>query len=160
MMRTPYAELGETRERVAQGIEQEESQFFDLINAGMPRVERLLEQAGGTSGKTVPGREAFDLLGTHGFPPELTATLAEEQGLHFDWDGFHEARRQHEQASGAGQRTELFKQGPLEELKKTLDGSEYLGYEADSIDDATVVGLISGEQTWRPTRSTMPRSSA
>ncbi|MFH1924604.1 MAG: alanine--tRNA ligase [Planctomycetota bacterium] len=147
LMRNPYPELGETRERVGQGIEQEESQFFELINAGMPRVERLLEQTAGAPGKTVPGSEAFDLLQTHGFPPELTATLAEEQGLHFDWDGFHKARRRHEHASGAGQRTELFKQGPLDELKKTLHGTEYRGYEADSVDDATVVGLISGDQT-------------
>ncbi|OHB82123.1 MAG: alanine--tRNA ligase [Planctomycetes bacterium RBG_16_64_12] len=147
LMGNPYPELADTAHRVGQGIQQEESQFFDLINAGMPRVERLFHQVAGTPGKTVPGRDAFDLLQTHGFPPELTATLAAEQGFQFDWDGFHEARRKHEQASGAGQRIELFKQGPLDELKKTLAGTEFLGHETDSIDDATVVGLIAGDKT-------------
>ena len=44
LMKGPYPELQETVERVAQGLRNEESQFFEVINAGMPRVERLFEE--------------------------------------------------------------------------------------------------------------------
>ena len=44
LMRTPYPELGETVERVAQGIRNEEESFFATIDRGLSRAERLFEQ--------------------------------------------------------------------------------------------------------------------
>ena len=105
-MKGPYPELQETVERVAQGLRNEESQFFEVINAGMPRVERLFEETKKAKSKAVSGRETFDLLQTYGFPPELTETLAVERGFELDWDGFKKAQQKHEEASGAGQRKE------------------------------------------------------
>ena len=84
LMKSPYPELQETAKRVSQGLKNEEGQFFEVINAGMPRVERLFEETVKAKSKTVSGREAFNLLQTYGFPPELTETLAIERG--------HEAR--------------------------------------------------------------------
>ncbi|MCR4412551.1 MAG: alanine--tRNA ligase [Thermoguttaceae bacterium] len=146
LMAEPYPELRETVGRVAQALRNEESQFFDIINAGMPRAEKLLDQTAGRRSKTVPGREAFDLLQTYGFPPELTETLALERGLQFDWDGFRKAQKRHEEASGAGRRVALFKEGPLHELKKTMHGSEFVGYDAETTEGAVVVGLIVADQ--------------
>ncbi len=141
LMKGPYPELQETVERVAQGLRNEESQFFEVINAGMPRVERLFEETKKAKSKTVSGRETFNLLQTHGFPPELTETLALERGLELDWDGFKKAQQRHEEASGAGQRKELFKQGPLDKIRETLQASEFVGYESESA-DALVMGLL------------------
>src|SRR5271165_3811760 len=128
LMKGPYPELQETVERVAQGLRNEESQFFEVINAGMPRVERLFDETQNAKSKTVSGRETFNLLQTFGFPPELTETLALEHGFELDWDGLKMAQQKHEEASGAGQRKELFKQGPLDKIRKTLNASEFLGY--------------------------------
>ena len=141
LMKGPYPELQETVERVAQGLRNEESQFFEVINAGMPRVERLFEETKKAKSKTVSGRETFNLLQTYGFPPELTETLAVERGLELDWDGFKKAQQKHEEASGAGQRKELFKQGPLDKIRETLQSSEFVGYESDSA-EAVVMGLL------------------
>ena len=69
---------------------------------------------------------------TYGFPPELTETLAVEHGLKLDWDGLKKAQQKHEEASGAGQRKELFKQGPLDTIRKTLPASEFLGYATET----------------------------
>ncbi len=77
LMKSPYPELQETVQRVSQGLKNEEGQFFEVINAGMPRVERLFEETAKAKSKTVSGREAFNLLQTYGFPPELTETLAD-----------------------------------------------------------------------------------
>ena len=141
LMKAPYPELQETVQRVAQGLRNEESQFFEVINAGMPRVERLFEETKKAKSKTVSGRETFNLLQTYGFPPELTETLAVERGLELDWDGFKKAQQKHEEASGAGQRKELFKQGPLDKIRETLQASEFVGYESESA-EAVVMGLL------------------
>ena len=109
LMKAPYPELQQTVQRVAAGLRNEESQFFEVINAKMPRVERLFDETVKAKSKTVSGRETFDLLQTHGFPSELTETLAVERGLGIDWDGFKKAQQKHETDSGAGQRKELFK---------------------------------------------------
>ena len=141
LMKAPYPELQETVERVAQGLRNEESQFFEVINAGMPRVERLFDETNKANSKTVSGRETFNLLQTYGFPPELTETLAVERGLELDWDGFKKAQQKHEEASGAGQRKELFKQGPLDKIRETLQASEFVGYDSEAA-DAVVMGLL------------------
>ena len=130
---------------MAQGLRNEESQFFEVINSGMPRVERLFEETKKAKSKTVSGRETFNLLQTHGFPPELTETLAVERGLQLDWDGFKKAQQKHEEASGAGQRKELFKQGPLDKIRETLQSSEFVGYESESA-QAVVMGLLVGNE--------------
>src|SRR5208282_2985467 len=91
--------------------------------------------------KTVSGRETFNLLQTFGFPPELTETLALEHGFELDWDGLKMAQQKHEEASGAGQRKELFKKGPLDKIRETLQSSEFVGYESDSA-EALVMGLL------------------
>ena len=38
LMKCPYPELQETVQRVSQGLRNEEGQFFEVVNAGMPRV--------------------------------------------------------------------------------------------------------------------------
>ena len=141
LMKSPYPELQQTVQRVAAGLRNEESQFFEVINAGMPRVERLFEETVKAHSKTVSGRETFNLLQTYGFPPELTETLAVERGLELDWDGFKKAQQKHEADSGAGQRKELFKKGPLDKIRETLQSSEFVGYDAESA-DAVVMGLL------------------
>ncbi len=145
LMKHPYPELQETVQRVAQGLKNEEGQFFEVINAGMPRVERLFEETAKAKSKTVSGREAFNLLQTYGFPPELTETLAVERGLKLDWDGLKKAQQKHEEASGAGQRKELFKQGPLDTIRKTLPASEFVGYATETA-EATVMGLLVNDE--------------
>ena len=82
---------------------------------------------------------------TFGFPPELTETLAVERGMTLDWDGLKKAQEKHEKDSGAGQRKELFKQGPLDTIRETLPASEFLGYTTDK-SEARVMGLLVGDE--------------
>ena len=147
LMKNPYPELAETATRVAHGIEHEETQFFNLIESKRPLVEQLFEKVTAAGGKEVPGSDAFDLLQTHGFPPELTEGLAVNQGLQFDWEGYNQAQKEHEVTSGAGQRQGLFKGGPLAKIKENhLHGRQFVGHETDAVDDAVVIGLIDGDQ--------------
>jgi alanyl-tRNA synthetase len=50
----------------------------------------------------VPGRVAFRLYDTYGFPIELTQELAAESGLSVDLEGFQEAYAKHQELSKSG----------------------------------------------------------
>ncbi|MEX0675843.1 MAG: alanine--tRNA ligase [Pirellulales bacterium] len=145
IMRTPYPELTETTTRVAQAIETEESNFFSTIDAGLDRIERLFKQMKSEVRETVRGSEAAEMYTTHGFPPELFETMAAEHNLGFDWAGFNREMEQHGIESGAGQRVELFKSSPLDALKKTLAGTQFLGYETTTA-EAQIVGIIARDE--------------
>ena len=142
IMHKPYPELGQTTTRVSQVIEKEESNFFSTIDAGLDRIERLFDAMQSAGREKVSGGEAAEMYTTHGFPPELFETLAAEHNLGFDWAGFNREMEQHGIDSGAGQRMELFQSSPLDALKKTLSGTEFVGYEATEC-DAQVVGIIA-----------------
>ncbi len=145
MMKAPYPELSETTTRVAQVIETEESNFFSTIDAGLERIGRLFEAMKSQGREMVTGAEAAEMYTTHGFPPELFETMAAEHNLGFDWTGFSREMEQHGIESGAGQRMELFASSPLDALKKTLPGTEFLGYETTEA-EAQVVGIIARDE--------------
>jgi len=142
MMRVPYPELGETTARVAGVIEREEQSFLATIDGGLDRIEKLFTGIGRAGGATVPGVDAAELYTTYGFPPELLETLAAERNCSFDWAGFRAAMEEHGLKSGAGTRVEVFTSGPLDALKKTMHGSEFVGYDATAA-TGTVIGIIA-----------------
>ncbi len=145
MMKEPYPELSETTTRVAQVIQTEESNFFSTIDAGLERIGRLFETMKSHQRETVTGAEAAEMYTTHGFPPELFETMAAEHNLGFDWTGFNREMEQHGIESGAGQRMELFTSSPLDALKKTLPGTEFLGYENIEA-EGQIVGIIARDE--------------
>ncbi len=142
MMRGPYPDLSETTERVAQVIKAEEDNFFATIDGGLSRLDRVFAAMKSEGRDTVSGAEAAEMYQTHGFPPELFETLAAEHNFGFDWAGFKHEMEQHGVMSGAGERKELFKTTPLDALKKTMAGTNFLGYEFTS-SDSQIVGIIA-----------------
>jgi len=146
LMRVPYPELATTVDRVAQGIKNEEESFFATIDRGLPRAERLFAQLASAGEKVLPGHEVFELKQTYGFPPELTEAMALDRGIGVDWEGYETAVEEHGEKSGGG-KIELFKQGPLDQLKKTLHGTEFAGYQTEELPGATIVGIVEDDQT-------------
>jgi alanyl-tRNA synthetase len=142
MMRKPYPELADTVERVGGVIKREEESFLATIDGGLERIEKLFAAIGRSGGAVVAGGDAAELYTTYGFPPELLETLAAERNCGFDWDGFRAAMDEHGLKSGAGTRVEVFTSGPLDALKKTMHGSEFLGYDATEA-EGKVLGIIA-----------------
>jgi alanyl-tRNA synthetase len=144
-MRRPYPELADTVDRVAVVIRREEESFLATIDGGLDRIEKLFAALERSGSAGVGGAEAAELYTTYGFPPELLETLAAERNCGFDWEGFRQAMEAHGQRSGAGTRVEVFTSGPLDALKKSMHGSEFVGY--DTLDtEARVVGIIAQGQ--------------
>ncbi|MEX0669232.1 MAG: alanine--tRNA ligase [Pirellulales bacterium] len=142
MMRKPYPELADTTDRVGGVIKREEESFLATIDGGLARIERLFGAIGSTGKAVVPGADAAELYTTYGFPPELLETLAAERNCGFDWEGFRAAMEDHGLKSGAGTRAEVFTSGPLDALKKTMHGSEFVGYDIIEA-EGKVIGIIA-----------------
>ena len=123
-------------------IKREEESFLATIDGGLARIEKLFGAIGSSGKAVVPGGDAAELYTTYGFPPELLETLAAERNCGFDWEGFRAAMEDHGLKSGAGTRVEVFTSGPLDALKKTMHGSEFVGYDATEA-EGKVIGIIA-----------------
>jgi alanyl-tRNA synthetase len=146
MMRQPYPELSQTRERVEGVIRQEEAAFFDKIDAGLSRIDDLLRELAGDGRRMVPGHRAAELYQTYGFPPELLESLAAEKDFTFDWPGFKKGMEKHGLDSGGGKKVELFASAkPLDNLRKVRSGTQFTGYDGCS-GTATVAAILVGQE--------------
>lgn len=143
-MAAAYPELQETIDRVQGVIENEEANFFSTIDAGLNRIDRVFEEMRAANRVTVDGAVAAELYQTFGVPPELFASLAADEKLAFDWDGYARAMEQHGEASGKVQHDVMSAKGPIDSLKQALAASQFVGY--DEVDSkATVQGIVVGD---------------
>ena len=93
--------------------------------------------------RAITGPEAFILYATYGFPPELTAEIAKENGLTVDMDGFDQEMETHaEESKSEGS----FSGGMDMQVAYTdlgLRSSEFVGYGLTQ-QDSKIVALLSG----------------
>ncbi len=136
------AEMGEHYPELARGAEQaervlrrEEERFNETLAAGMAILREAIADL---DGKTIPGETVFQLYDTYGFPADLTADVAREQGLEVDFEGFEKAMgRQRERARAASH-------FEMEEAAIETDArTEFTGY-GTTADSGRVVGLFAG----------------
>jgi alanyl-tRNA synthetase len=141
MMKAPYPELVETAERVAKVIQQEEGRFLETVESGLERIERIFADTTRRGTRAIAGDDIFFMYDTHGFPPELFEQIAKERGFEFDWEGYKKLK---EEAAGTEGPVDVFKAGPLGELKQKVKSSEFLGYTTTAA-QGRVVGIIAGD---------------
>lgn len=94
-----YPELAEKHEFIITQMTQEEEKFLKTLKAGENEFAKLLPNLQKNPKKIIPGRVAFRLYDTFGFPIELTEELAKENGMTVDVDGFHEEEKKHQEES-------------------------------------------------------------
>ena len=140
-MQTAYPEISKSVDRVASVIKQEEESFLGNIGDGLIRIDQMFASMESNGQQFVDGAAAADLYQTNGLPPELIEAMAAERNFTFDWDGFQNAMDQHGIDSGKNQ-FQLFKTGPIEALKRSVQSTDFLGYDVtDAV--ATIKGVIT-----------------
>jgi alanyl-tRNA synthetase len=144
-MEQPYPELRSTADRVAKVIRNEERSFLSTLDGGLARMESIFDSMRAINQKTVNGKEAFDLYQTYGIPAELFAGLAGDRGLSFDWAGYQEALTQHGIHSGAGSKGVMGDFGPIDDIKREVKATPFLGYE-ETTSSGRVCGLVQDFQ--------------
>ena len=97
-----YDQIGERRDIVISELALEEAHFRKTLEHGHKEFDKLLPNLQRNPKKVIPGRLAFRLYDTYGFPLELTEELAAEHGMSVDRNGFDKAFRKHQEASKNG----------------------------------------------------------
>ena len=87
-----YPELYRAEALISETLKTEESKFIRTLEKGL----RLLddETAGLKEGDTLPGKTAFKLYDTYGFPLDLTQDALKAKNIAVDTDGFDQAMEQ------------------------------------------------------------------
>jgi len=97
-----YSELSGNKDLIKSEFSIEEAQFNSTLKKGEHEFEKLLPNLMKNPKKIIPGRMAFKLYDTYGFPFELTEELAAEHGMNVDREGFEEAFKKHQELSKKG----------------------------------------------------------
>ncbi len=125
VMGDAYPELITYQAQIERILAQEENQFARTLEQGL----RLLqEQIQALKGKEIAGDIAFKLYDTYGFPLDLTADIAREQGLHVDIDGFNVCMEQQRAQSQSASQFSVDYSNALQQLTMV---STFHGYEKD-----------------------------
>lgn len=98
----PYPILEKNRETILKELNGEEERFFATLKKGEHEFEKMLPGLMKNPKKIIPGRIAFKLYDTYGFPIEITEELAAEHGLTVDREGFDKAFEKHQELSKKG----------------------------------------------------------
>jgi alanyl-tRNA synthetase len=113
-----YPELREREAMISQELSQEEERFSETLQKGEKEFEKLLPNLMKNPQKVIPGRVAFRLYDTYGFPIEITEELAREHAMTVDRKGFDEAFEKHQELSKAGAE-KVFKGGLADHSEMT-----------------------------------------
>ncbi|MGP1415583.1 MAG: alanine--tRNA ligase [Treponema sp.] len=113
-----YPELKEKASHIKEELEKEEKKFMETLRKGEAEYEKMLPNLLKDPKKLIPGRLAFRLYDTYGFPIELTEELAKENGLKVDEQGFNKAFEKHQEISRAGSE-QTFKGGLADHSEET-----------------------------------------
>ena len=113
-----YPSLQTAGDTVLEELTKEEKRFLETLKKGEHEFEKLLPNLQKDPRKWIPGRIAFRLYDTYGFPIEITEELAREHGLTVDRKGFEEAFAKHQELSKQGSE-KVFKGGLADNSEMT-----------------------------------------
>jgi alanyl-tRNA synthetase len=135
-----FPELNKQVDFVSKVVKEEEEAFLRTLDKGLSKVEMFMSlegldhfEKGKKEAFVLPGKVAFELYDTYGFPIDLTRLIANEKGLSVDEAGFEKEMQQQKQRSRAATALDT-------EDWVVLDGyarNEFIGY--DKLESRTKV---------------------
>jgi alanyl-tRNA synthetase len=140
-----FPELGRAEALIGETLKLEEIRFRETLERGL----RLLADETGKlgDGEPLPGKVAFQLYDTFGFPLDLTEDALRSQGRSVELPGFDAAMtRQRETARGAWTGSgEAATEKVWFALRDAVGASEFLGYETSRADAVVTAIIVDGE---------------
>lgn len=148
-----YTDLPAKRAYILQTITDEEERFHRTLNTGLSLLEQTMARLRAEGHSVIPGRDAFYLWDTYGFPVDLTRDIAADSGFSIDEAGFREALgAAKEQSRATAQDKQIQDVSVYSALLARLQeegalgpqGVKHLIYENVDTVDTRVIGLIAG----------------
>ncbi len=96
-----FPELKQQRTLIESVVREEEASFFRTLEQGIKRIDGIIDAAKADNQKLLKGEDVFELYDTYGFPFDLTALIAREEGMDLDESGFNTALNQQKERSRA-----------------------------------------------------------
>jgi alanyl-tRNA synthetase len=120
-----FPELTAQQQLIEKVIKEEEESFLRTLSTGIKLLDEIISKVKNENKTQIPGKDAFTLYDTYGFPLDLTALIARENGLGIDEPGFtKEMEMQKNRSRNAAQ----LETGDWIEIRK-IDQTEFLGYD-------------------------------
>ncbi|UZD23620.1 alanine--tRNA ligase [Algoriphagus halophytocola] len=126
-----FPEVRQQQEFIAKVIFEEETSFLRTLDNGLKMLDQIKAELAEKGENVIPGKTAFELYDTFGFPLDLTSLIARESGLSLDEKGFTREMEEQKSRSRAASESET---GDWVVVNED-DGVEFVGYdflEADS----------------------------
>ncbi|MBR1477112.1 MAG: alanine--tRNA ligase [Lachnospiraceae bacterium] len=130
--------LSRNREFVLTELRKEIERFESTLENGMKEFKKLLDTEKKNGAKVLPGKSAFYLYDTFGFPLELTVEMASEEGLSVDEDGFKTAMEKQKEQARSNQNFSAklsVNSAVFEGLDESIK-SEFIGYDTLSAEES------------------------
>ena len=114
-----YPELMENIDVVKSEIKKEKNRFMNTLIKGEKEFNKMVRRMNEENVTVIDGPNLFRLYDTFGFPPEVTAELAKENGLTVDMEGYKKAFEEH-QAKSRQASAGTFKGGLADDSYETV----------------------------------------
>ncbi|MCC8156768.1 MAG: alanine--tRNA ligase [Oscillospiraceae bacterium] len=137
-----YTDLREKKDYITRVIRTEEENFARTLDGGMHIFAEMLARCKAEGRTAFSGADAFKLYDTYGFPVDMTADMARDEGLGLDEEAF--AKLMEEQRERARKAREAL--GDLGwadvDFGSEVPSSVFVGYDHAAVDDAKIVALV------------------
>ena len=145
-MGNQYPELGSGKENISKIIFEEETAFLKTLGKGLKMIDKMVADLRKDKKNTLPGKAAFELYDTFGFPVDLTQLILRENGLELDSRGFEEEMKVQKERS----REDAVVETADWTIVNDIDGTVFTGYEKTT-DEALITKIrkvkVKGKDT-------------
>lgn len=125
-----FPELAAQQNLIEKVTKEEEESFLRTLSTGIKLLDEMISKTKKENRPQISGKDAFVLYDTYGFPLDLTALVARENGLSVDEAGFTKAMEEQKNRSRNAAQLET---GDWIEIRK-IDQTEFLGYDTTEAD--------------------------
>ena len=141
-----YPDIKNNHPYIVRVIKGEEERFIETLSTGMKVYDEFVDEISSKGESVMSGEMIFKLYDTFGFPLDITAEMAQEDGLSMDMDGFARSLEEQKERSRTSSRIkgEGLDQVHVSVLKQGIS-SEFLGYDMVRIPEARIITLIKND---------------
>ena len=124
-MGSHYPELIAGSEHIAKIIFEEEAAFLKTLGKGLKMIEKTIGDLKKENKSIMPGKVAFEMYDTFGFPVDLTQLILRENNLALDYRGFEDEMKNQKERSREDASVTTADWTVLREV----EGTEFTGYD-------------------------------
>jgi alanyl-tRNA synthetase len=120
-----YPELHTAGENIIKIIHEEETSFLKTLGKGLKMIDKVIADLKKENKNVLPGKIAFEMYDTFGFPVDLTHLILREHDMHLDMKGFEDEMHKQKERSREDASVEASDWVTV----RDIEGTQFTGYE-------------------------------